>query len=1085
MSLDPVSLGIQAALMATSMALTASHTTEGPRVTDLSVTVADYGTPLAYFRGKRRLALPIIFAEKLREVKVQSKTKGGKFNNYKYYATFAVAIAGHAIGGVTRIWADKHLIYDATGPGPQTPFSISDGFNLLESIRFYLGTEDQMPDPRMQATVEAAHGAGSCPAYRGVAYAMFEEIPVEKFGNRVPQIEIEAITDPSPAFPYETFEGQPPGLTQLTGFTFSPDFSRFFAGSDTYAIWDVATRSRIVSGTLPHSIYSNVTRIGVSNSGAIYGINNSGFKSIVGFTPDGFGYQGVVADWSGMSGTPRDQQECWVLQDGTGKEHIFTRHNVYQTFYSLTLAGGSGVVQNVPLDDTGHQFNVGAFFTDSHGDIWAAATGDHLIYLYRLVDTDVRPGSPGLLIVDPSDTPSGIVGISATHHDDHFVVCWNGTTLFAIDQDSGAITGTASPSIDPQIVSQQFANLRPGAKSIWLSNIEVSLADLSTIRTVNLLDWKVEDSDGVIYDPVNNALICGPQFADVITWRYLDRIGSSAATLGDVVDFVAGLAGIDPTHLDTSLLTATVDGWSWSQGTGKDILAPLLDLYDVDAREHGFVLAFKPRGDAAGATIDMADFVKGEQDDSPTHTVDRGQGTDIPRRLTLSFSDVAADQQTNSASVARPLDRVDGARELSIDMTPWAAHVDEARQYTERMHRRRWFGRETYTFGLTAQHVALEPGDVHLLTFDGVAKVARMTLCSPGADQVLHTEWERDDPSVAVLTGQAGAGFDGRAPSVILVATPSKGFVLDMPLIRDADNDVNPLLYYAAAPYVTGTWPGATILRSLDDGATFEEEWASVPSAAPSTWGYAAGALADADPWLWDRGNSVTITLQYGNLTGATEAECNRNPQLNLALLGAELIQFTTATLNIDASWTLSGLKRGRRGTEWACGLHAPGDAFVLLTATGRVAMGASDVGDSDVFKAVTVGRDAASAFVIPLDFTGATLKPYAPASLRAVKDPATGDWAIDWVRRTRIGGAWTGGTTIPLGEASEEYALVVLDGGGAVVRTYSGLSSPAATYDAADQASDGGDVAEGDLNLAVYQISDTVGRGFAATGTF
>jgi hypothetical protein len=145
--------------------------------------------------------VPIIWAEKLRELKVQSKTKGGKFNNYKYFATFAVAIAGTRSSGVSRIWADKHLIYDATGAGPMTPFSIGDGFNLLESIRFYLGTEDQMPDPRMQATVEAEHGAGSCPAYRGTRLCVFEEIPVEKFGNRVPQIEIEAFTHPRRIIP--------------------------------------------------------------------------------------------------------------------------------------------------------------------------------------------------------------------------------------------------------------------------------------------------------------------------------------------------------------------------------------------------------------------------------------------------------------------------------------------------------------------------------------------------------------------------------------------------------------------------------------------------------------------------------------------------------------------------------------------------------------------------------------------------------------------------------------------------------------------------------------------------------------------
>jgi hypothetical protein len=139
---------------------------------------------------------------------------------------------------------DKHPVYDVTGTGPVTPFSIADGFNVADAIRFYLGTEDQEPDPRMLATVDAANGAGSCPAYRGAAYVMLIDIPTEKFGNRVPQVAIEWVTDSQPHYPYETVEGQPPGLTQLTGFTFSPDFSRFFAGSDSYEIWDVAPAVR-------------------------------------------------------------------------------------------------------------------------------------------------------------------------------------------------------------------------------------------------------------------------------------------------------------------------------------------------------------------------------------------------------------------------------------------------------------------------------------------------------------------------------------------------------------------------------------------------------------------------------------------------------------------------------------------------------------------------------------------------------------------------------------------------------------------------------------------------------------------------
>ena len=55
---------VTAGMMAANMALTMSRKIEGPRLDDLKVTVADYGTPLPMVWGKRRIeGLPIIWAE--------------------------------------------------------------------------------------------------------------------------------------------------------------------------------------------------------------------------------------------------------------------------------------------------------------------------------------------------------------------------------------------------------------------------------------------------------------------------------------------------------------------------------------------------------------------------------------------------------------------------------------------------------------------------------------------------------------------------------------------------------------------------------------------------------------------------------------------------------------------------------------------------------------------------------------------------------------------------------------------------------------------------------------------------------------
>jgi len=54
-------------------------------------------------------------------------------------------------------------------------------------MRVYPGTNDQLPDPK----IEAVEGPGTVPAYRGIAYVVFEELDLGPYGNRVPQFSFE------------------------------------------------------------------------------------------------------------------------------------------------------------------------------------------------------------------------------------------------------------------------------------------------------------------------------------------------------------------------------------------------------------------------------------------------------------------------------------------------------------------------------------------------------------------------------------------------------------------------------------------------------------------------------------------------------------------------------------------------------------------------------------------------------------------------------------------------------------------------------------------------------------------------------
>lgn len=153
---------------------------EGPRLADLDIMASTEGAPIPRVYGRARLAGQVIWATQLEEVAGTDGASGGKSlggpstttTTYTYFANFAVGLCEGPIGRVARIWADGK------------PLDLA-GLNL----RVYRGDDDQMPD----ALIVAKEGAGNAPAYRGLAYVVFERLPLADFGNRIPQLSFEIV----------------------------------------------------------------------------------------------------------------------------------------------------------------------------------------------------------------------------------------------------------------------------------------------------------------------------------------------------------------------------------------------------------------------------------------------------------------------------------------------------------------------------------------------------------------------------------------------------------------------------------------------------------------------------------------------------------------------------------------------------------------------------------------------------------------------------------------------------------------------------------------------------------------------------
>jgi GTA TIM-barrel-like domain/Putative phage tail protein len=158
---------------------------EGPRLSDLNLTASTEGAPIPRLYGRVRLGGQLIWASQFKETVTNTTqtTGGGKgfgggggtkvqSTSYSYSISFAVGLCEGKVTRLGRVWADGK------------PLDLS-----KYVTRFYKGDEAQAPDPLL----EVIEGAGNMPAYRGLSYVVFEDLPLAEFGNRIPQLQFEVI----------------------------------------------------------------------------------------------------------------------------------------------------------------------------------------------------------------------------------------------------------------------------------------------------------------------------------------------------------------------------------------------------------------------------------------------------------------------------------------------------------------------------------------------------------------------------------------------------------------------------------------------------------------------------------------------------------------------------------------------------------------------------------------------------------------------------------------------------------------------------------------------------------------------------
>lgn len=1083
---------------------------EGPRLSDLKMTSSAYGNGIPVIYGIERIAGNMIWSLPIIEQAIDSGGKGATppATNYAYFLTCAIALCDNEIKGIRRIWANGQLVYDVSGLGhevlstlldpdaPNTVLTRPDGsvvsdintvttiestlasLDIAQYMTVHYGTEDQLPS----TTIEATEGEFT-PAYRGVAYVVFERLPLEKL-SKVINWEFEIVECGSntgasvKVFELDSAESVDlPNATVTT--MMSANECRFasVAGDGSVAIYasapGAATSERI-DGVPAGGTFENPSRESLLNIYSVVSEKKSGFCLLETPDVDAPTTMNLFDANTGVSSEVATDRQIVVYDAG-------------QTFASVVrqtqLPMPSDVVSNV---------NWGGYIAEENST-WAATA---------------RTSSGGRVIVfKPNNVayvPLGLGNISTSAK----IAITSGMLFFVDDTE---IIRVFDLSLDASAAHVAEITRPPGyiyaifgeSGKIWAStNTQVSGTydethgsimccnyasgerALTVISTFSFPTGSMPRTGGVkkLLAGGTVALVDSQTVSAIPNGCILIQISSPAPvarTTASIVSDICKRAGVPDDAIDVSQITGTVDGYKIAnRGSARANIGPLMIHSYFDGAEIDDKIRFIARGSAASFDIPAGEIgaMIGVGDPANPLPILRVNDLELPNEVTVAYTDVDSSYVQGTQYARRLIKQANMSTTVQV---PVVMSAQKAASIAAVALKEAWTARSTFSFEVGMKWTSISPCDTGFVTEDNVRYFVRITKKDESAGLIkIQAVMEDADlytlapaPIVIPSTGQT-----------LLLNGPTRLFLLDIPLLQDAN--ATPGMYAMAAGFTLG-WRGARLFSSVDGITYGGVTGAGFPTCA--FFGAATTILQNFSGGnVIDEISRVTVRMEAGALYSIADALLLAGG--NTCLVAGEILSFRTATLiggtDSNKIYVLSGLLRGRKGTEQYMGTHAAGDRFVLLDTAKMVdvPLAPTEIGVTRHYKSVTLGgfieKTAAQSFT----YGAANVKPLSPTHIDAGKTSAAGDLRIQWIRRSRIDQEWRDFGDVMLGEVAELYDVEIYDAAGAVLkRTFSGLTTSNTSYSAAERATDG---TTGDFVTKVYQISNVAGRGFAGIKT-
>lgn len=500
----------------------------------------------------------------------------------------------------------------------------------------------------------------------------------------------------------------------------------------------------------------------------------------------------------------------------------------------------------------------------------------------------------------------------------------------------------------------------------------------------------------------------------------------------------------------------------------SNILKTLSLVYGLDMVDTGTTVKFVPRSATPVVTISDDDLGFSDGDMPLTRfAASRVQGITLPRTVTLKYSSRALDYNpfTQSAEIYTFAE----GQDVVID-APLTLSDSFAKEVAELSLLNAHLERQQYIFTLSYKYLFLECGDI-FNTSKGLMRVRKVTEMRDGLLEISCVEAGGE---IAIVGSGADAQIPPISSNVPVVIGYSQGLGMDIPVM--SPSDTTPRGYLAIHGYDANGWPGASVYVSKT-GASYDFAGSHYQEA---TVGKVAAVIPSSDYTSWDETTTISVTLKTNDLASKSMLDVLNGK--NWAVIGKEVIGFRNAVLTGVKTYTLSGLLRGRNGTEQYVGTHVADELFTVLDdGLFYIDLDPAERGQTFKVKVVTIGSSLDQVSAVDVQWASNNTIPWTPVNSKLLKIGA--DYQFSWGERARFDGGMRDGPSSGRDSDWGGSTIIIYETDGVTIKKTYNTTSYVFNYTSAMQTADWG-APQSTIKAAVAQYSQTYGVGYPVSLT-